>query len=86
MVHNIVMLLVNIHDAKTHLSKYVKMLDSEGEIILCNRNVPVAVIRPVPVPSGRRAIGLEKGRLDVPDGINEPLPEDFEALFSGETE
>jgi len=48
--------------------------------------VPVAVIRPLSPPAGRRAIGLEKGRLQVPDSFNDPLPDDIEALYSGEKE
>jgi len=80
------MLLVNIHDAKTHLSEYLNKLDTEQEIVLCKRNVPVAVIRPLSPPAGRRAIGLEKGRLQVPDSFNDPLPDDIEALYSGEKE
>ncbi len=84
MVYNLVMLLVNIHDAKTHLSEYLNRLDTEQEIVLCKRNVPVAVIRPVAVPAGRRVIGLEAGRLHVPDSFNDPLPEEMEALYNGE--
>ena len=84
MVYNMVMLLVNIHDAKTHLSEYLNRLETEQEIVLCKRNVPVAVIRPVAKPAGRRVIGLEKGRLQVPDSFNDPLPEEMEALYSGE--
>jgi len=84
MVYNIVMLLVNIHEAKTHLSEYLNRLDAEQEIVLCKRNVPVAVIRPVAVPPGRRVVGLEKGRLHVSDSFNDPLPEEIEALYNGE--
>ncbi|MFP4068359.1 MAG: type II toxin-antitoxin system Phd/YefM family antitoxin [Spirochaetaceae bacterium] len=78
--------MVNIHDAKTHLSEYLNRLDTEQEIVLCKRNVPVAVIRPVPEPAGRRVIGLEKGRLHIPDSFNDPLPEEIEALYDGERE
>ncbi|MEX2444129.1 MAG: type II toxin-antitoxin system prevent-host-death family antitoxin [Alkalispirochaeta sp.] len=84
MVQNVVMLMVNIHDAKTHLSEYLGKLDTEQEIVLCKRNVPVAVIRPVAVSAGRRIIGLEKGRLQVPDSFNDPLPVELEALYNGE--
>ena len=65
MIQNLVMLMVNIHE-----------LDTEQEIVLCKRNVPVAVIRPVAVSAGRRVIGLEKGRLQV--------PVELEALYNGE--
>ncbi len=41
------MIRVNIHEAKTHLSKYLEKV-AEGEtIILCKRNVPIAEIRPI---------------------------------------
>ena len=80
------MLLVNIHDAKAHLSEYLNRLHIEREIVLCKRNVPIAVIRPVAEPAGPRVIGLEKGRLHVPDSFNDPLPEEIEALYDGERE
>jgi prevent-host-death family protein len=78
-----IMLMVNIHEAKAHLSEYLTRLEVEKEIVLCKRNVPVAVIRGVPQPSRERSIGLEKGRLHVPASINEPLPNEIEDLYSG---
>ena len=80
------MLLVNIHDAKAHLSEYLNRLDTEQEIVLCKGTVPIAVIRPVAEPAGRRVIGLEKERLHVPDSFNDPLPGEIEALYDGERE
>ena len=77
------MLMVNIHDAKTNLSKYLSQLDQEHEIVLCRRNRPVAVIRPVPSPRERRVIGLERDRLNVPDSFFDALPEDLTALYEG---
>ena len=41
------MLQVNIHQAKTHLSRYVKRAKAGETIILCDRNKPVAEIRPL---------------------------------------
>ena len=78
------MLMVNIHDAKTNLSKYLSRLDEEQEIVVCNRNRPVAVIRPVPASQDRREIGRERGRLTVPDGFFDPLPEELVALYDGD--
>lgn len=77
------MLMINIHDAKTNLSKYLRQLDKEGEIVLCRRNRPVAVIHPVPSPRERREIGLERGKLDVPDEFFDALPDDLTALYGG---
>ena len=77
------MLMVNIRDAKTNLSKYLSQLDQEHEIVLCRRYRPVAVIRPVPLPPKQRAIGLEHDRLQVPQEFCGALPEDLTALYEG---
>ncbi len=77
------MLMVNIHDAKAHLSEYLNRLEHEGEIVLCKRNQPVAVIRPLASPRSSRAIGLERERLRVPETFFEALPEDLVALYEG---
>lgn len=79
-----VMLLVNIHDAKAHLSEYLNRLEFEREIVVCKRNVPVAVIRPFPPPATERSIGLEKGTLHVPDTFFDPLPEEILGSYYGE--
>ncbi len=74
--------MININEAKTHLSKYARMVKRGERIVLCDRNVPFAEIRPLKdVPGARRPFGLAKGLIDVPDGFNSPDP-DIEALFS----
>jgi antitoxin (DNA-binding transcriptional repressor) of toxin-antitoxin stability system len=78
------MLVVNIHDAKTHLSEYLAALEQEEKIILCRRNKAIAMITSLPAASGTRRIGLEKGRLQVPDTFFDPLPPELLAAFSGE--
>jgi antitoxin (DNA-binding transcriptional repressor) of toxin-antitoxin stability system len=81
------MIRINVHEAKTHLSYYLTELQTKGEtIILCNRNQPIAEIRPLPSPrSGKRPIGLAKGRFSVPSTFFESLPDDVLEAFSGET-
>mgnify|MGYP006436877187 CR=1 FL=1 len=76
LIYDVVILLVNIHDARTHLSEHLSRLDTEREIVLCKRNVAV--------PAADRVVGLEKGHLHVPDSCNDPLPEEMEALYNGE--
>jgi prevent-host-death family protein len=76
------MIKVNIHEAKTQLSKYLARVANGETIVLCKRNVPVAEIRPLPEPPGTlRPIGLGKGRLDVPASFFEPLPDDLVDAF-----
>ena len=38
---------INIQDAKTHLSRYVRQVKAGESFLLCERNVPVAEIRPL---------------------------------------
>lgn len=79
------MLKINIHEAKTHLSRYLARVAKGESILLCNRNVPVAEIRPLPAPrKTSRPIGLAKGTFTVPASFFEPLPEDLQRVFAGE--
>ncbi len=75
---------INIHEAKTHLSKYLRLLDEGETIVICRRNVPIAEIRPIANPSkNKRAIGLARGEFTVPREFFEPLPDDIVAGFEG---
>ena len=72
-----VMIRINIHEAKTHLSRYLARLARGEVIVLCKRNVPIAEIRPLPAPRvEKRPVGLARGELAVPAAFFEPLPED----------
>ncbi len=79
---DIPMIQLNVHEAKTHLSKYLNQL-SEGEtIILCKRNIPIAEIRPLPKNvRAPRPIGLAEGEFEVTDHFFDPLPDDFVDSF-----
>lgn len=78
------MIRLNVHEAKTHLSRYLVRL-AEGEVIvLSKRNVPLAEIRPLPPErTEERPIGLDRDRLQVPPELFEPLPEDLLEAFEG---
>jgi prevent-host-death family protein len=75
---------INISEAKTHFSKYLRRVKKGETIILCERNVPIAEIRPIEREGRRlRPIGLDKGRLTVPASIFEPLPNWLLDAFEG---
>jgi len=78
------MIKLNVHEAKTHLSRYLGRLEQGETILLCRRNVPIAEIRPLP-PERRepRPVGLARGRISVPPAFFEPLPEDLLRAFEG---
>ncbi|MBM4254427.1 MAG: type II toxin-antitoxin system Phd/YefM family antitoxin [Deltaproteobacteria bacterium] len=76
---------VNLHEVKTHLSRYLPLLEKGESILLCKRNVPIAEIRPLPPQKKRkRPIGLAKGEFIVPPEFFEPLPDDILNAFSGQ--
>lgn len=73
---------LNIHEAKTHLSKYLKDLSKGDIILLCNRNVPIAEIQPIiNKKSMKRIIGLAKGKVTIAKGFFDPVPHSVEKLF-----
>ncbi len=75
---------INIHDAKTHLSRYLAKLKKGETIILCKRNEPIAEIRLLAAPlSRKRPIGLAKGQFQVPADFFQPLPDDLVEAFQG---
>jgi antitoxin (DNA-binding transcriptional repressor) of toxin-antitoxin stability system len=75
--------LINMHDAKTHLSEYARRVRKGERFILCDRNKPFADFRPLCTDEGgKRPFGLARGLIHVPDDFNDPDPE-IEALFSG---
>ena len=78
------MIKLNIHEAKTNLSKYLDRLAKGEKILLCRRNVPIAEIRPLaPKTGSKRPIGLAKGQFEVPESFFEPLPDDLLDAFNG---
>lgn len=78
------MIRLNIHEAKTHLSKYLRRVKKGETITLCERNVPIAEIRPIAQPPrGKRPIGLYKGKFIVPASFQDPLPDWLLDAFEG---
>ncbi len=76
---------LNIHEAKTHLSRYLPLLEKGESILLCKRNVPIAEIRPLPAQQkGKRPVGLAKGEFTVPPEFFEPLPDEILNVFAGQ--
>lgn len=81
------MVRLNVHEAKTHLSRYLDRIARGETILLCKRNVPVAEIRPLPAAREEpRPIGLAKGRIKVPRSFSKPLPDEILDAFEGRDE
>ena len=74
---------VNIHDAKTHLSRLVEEAAPGDEIVIAKAGKPIARLLPLAKPLKPVRLGLLAGRLAVPDDFDAPLPDDVIALFKG---
>lgn len=84
MTKYLAMLKVNVHQAKTNLSRYLEAAAKGETVIICNRNVPVAELRGLPsVMQGPRPIGLARGSFEVPESFFDPLPDDVLRAFEG---
>lgn len=78
---------VNIHQAKTNLSRLLSRVELGEEIVISNRGVPVAKLVPFRNALDRRSsLGQDRGKFTVPDDFNAPLPEDILAAFEGDVE
>jgi len=78
------MIRLNIHEAKTYLSRYLERLARGETIVMCKRNVPIAEIRPLPRSRREpRPIGLDRGRFEVPAAFFDPLPDEMLEAFEG---
>ena len=73
---------INIHEAKTHLSRLVEEAAGGAEIIIAKNGVPRAKLTALGKPRALK-FGVLKGKLRVPDDFDAPLPADVLALFEG---
>jgi prevent-host-death family protein len=74
---------VNVHEAKTQLSRLLQRVTAGEEIVIANRGVPVARLVPVPRAKTHRELGIESGHLKVADDFDAPLPKALLAAFHG---
>lgn len=82
--YNMVMIRVNIHEAKARLSSLLDRLRRGEHVLICRRNVPIAELRPLPARRARpRPIGVARGTFEVPPSFFEPLPEEDLQGFEG---
>ncbi|HUO84850.1 MAG TPA: type II toxin-antitoxin system Phd/YefM family antitoxin [Thermoanaerobaculia bacterium] len=71
---------VSVHEAKTHLSRLLRRVAMGEEIVISRGGEPIA--RLVPVAGGRkRSLGVDRGRFEVPEDFDAPLPEEVVREF-----
>ena len=72
---------VNVHEAKTHLSKLLERVALGEEVVIAKAGKPVAKLVSIASEERRFKLGSAKGEFVVPDDFNDPLPKEIEDLF-----
>jgi prevent-host-death family protein len=75
---------VNIHEAKTHLSRLVERVAAGEEIIIARSGRPIARLVPYAAPEQRRTFGRMRGKIHIADDFDGPLPDAVLADFHGD--
>jgi prevent-host-death family protein len=70
-------MIVNMHEAKTHFSRYVARALSGEEVLIAKNGKPLVRLVPADLPSGRRKPGISKGSIVISEDFEKPLPEDL---------
>ena len=73
---------VNIHEAKTHLSKLLRRVTAGEEIVIARAGKPVARLVAVAEPPRPRELGRDRGKIWIADDFDTLDPE-FLADFEG---
>jgi prevent-host-death family protein len=74
---------VNVHEAKTHLSRLLEEVEAGQEVVIARAGRPVARLMPLPPVRPQRRLGILAGRYAVPDDWDAPLPDEVIAGFEG---
>jgi prevent-host-death family protein len=75
--------IINIHEAKTHLSRIIDEVAAGSEVIIAKAGKPMARLMPLTGVPRAKKLGLLKGKIKVPDDFNAPLSEEVIADFEG---
>lgn len=71
---------LNVHEAKTHLSRLLARVEKGEEVIIARAGRPVARLIPF-AQRGKRTLGLDSGAGFIAPDFDAPLPDDMLADF-----
>jgi len=74
---------VNVHEAKTSLSRLLEEVEAGEKVVIARAGEPVAVLVPYVSATKKRRLGLFQGEATIHRDFDE-LPPDIAAAFGGE--
>ena len=72
---------VNVHEAKTHLSRLLARVAAGEQVVISKAGRPVARLVPIDGASRARIPGVDRGKIMIADDFDAPLPAEFLAAF-----
>lgn len=75
---------VNIHEAKTQLSKLVDQAAKGESFIIAKAGKPLVKVVSISAPRSRRRLGFMKGQFKVPGDFDRMGRKEIEAMFGGD--
>jgi prevent-host-death family protein len=77
---------VNIHEAKTHLSRLIEKALAGEDIVIAKAGKPLVRLTALEPPPRRSRIGFLEGQVTVPDDFDTMFQDKIEEMFYGKTE
>ena len=77
------MTTVNIHEAKTHLSRLVERAAKGEPFVIAKAGRPLVRVSAIEAPPAPRRLGFLAGEIRVPRDFNRMGDEEIGALFGG---
>ena len=76
---------INIHEAKTHLSRLIELAEKGEPFIIARAGKPVVKVEALSglPPSVMQRIGFMEGAFEVPDDIDTMFRKEIEEMFYG---
>jgi len=75
---------VNIHEAKTHLSRLVEQAAKGHEFVIAKAGKPMVRVIPIEAPSAKRQLGFLAGKGVVTADLKKDFAADIESMFYGD--
>jgi prevent-host-death family protein len=72
---------VNVHEAKTHLSRLLERVAAGEEVVIAKAGRPVARLVGFGETPDQRILGRDAGLFEVPENFDDPLPDEVVAAF-----
>lgn len=76
------MFVVNVHQAKTQLSRLLAQVEAGEDVVIARRGEPVARLVGCK-PPGKRQPDVLKGKVVIPESFFDPLPEEELTVWEG---